>query len=48
MSDVSWFRLQQEQQVAVFLCLLVVGERSFLQFKSILQVACDFVLLWYG
>lgn len=43
--NVSWFRLEEKQQVAISLCLLIVGERSLLQFESIFKVAGDFVLL---
>jgi hypothetical protein len=45
MGNVSRLRLEQEQQIAVLLCLIVVGEGAFLQLKPILKVACDFILL---
>ena len=41
----SWLRLEQEQQVAVFLCFLVVGKGAFLQFEAVFEVAGNFVLL---
>jgi hypothetical protein len=45
MRNVSWFGLEEEEQVAVFLCLLVVRKETFLQFEAVCQVVCDFVLL---
>jgi hypothetical protein len=39
--------LQQEQQVAVLLRLVVVGENAFLHLGGIFKMACDFVLLEY-
>jgi hypothetical protein len=45
MSDVPRFGLEEEQQVAVFLCLLIVREEAFLQFEAVCQVICDFILL---
>ena len=32
MSDVSRLGLEQEQEIAIFLCLLIVGECSFRKF----------------
>ncbi len=43
--NVSWLGLEQEEQVAVFLCLFVVGEEAFLQFEAVFEVAGYFVLL---
>jgi hypothetical protein len=45
MRNVSWFGLEEEEQVAVFLCLFVVGEEALLQFEAVCQVICDFILL---
>lgn len=45
MGDVSWFRLQQEKEVAVFLRFVVVWEKPLLQIGGIFKVICDFVLL---
>jgi hypothetical protein len=41
----SRFRLKHEEQVAIFLRLLIVWEGSFLNFGGIIEVAGDFVLL---
>jgi len=43
--NVSRFGLKQEQQVAVSLCFVVVGERSLLHFGRIFEMTCNFVLL---
>jgi hypothetical protein len=43
--DVSWFGLQQEKQVAVFLGLIVAWKCSFLDVGRIFKVARDFILL---
>lgn len=43
--DVPRLRLEQEEQVSILLCLLVVGEEAFLQFGGIVEVVGDFVLL---
>ena len=45
MRNVSWFGLEEEEQIAVFLCLFVVREEALLQFEAVCQVVCDFVLL---
>jgi hypothetical protein len=45
MRNVARLRLQQKQQIAVLLCLVVVGEETFLQFHALFEVARDFVLL---
>lgn len=45
MCNVSRLGLQEEQQVAVLLCLVVVGKETFLQLHAIFEVARDFVLL---
>lgn len=39
------FGLEEEEQVAVFLRLFVVGEEAFLEFEAVCEVVCDFVLL---
>ena len=39
------FGLEEEQQIAVLLCLFVVGEEAFLEFDAVCEVVCDFVLL---
>jgi hypothetical protein len=41
----SRFRLKHEEQVAIFLGLLIIWKRSFLDFGGIIEVAGDFVLL---
>lgn len=41
----SGLRLQQEEQVSVFLCLVVVGEGALLDVGCVFEVASDFVLL---
>lgn len=38
-------RLKQEQEVAIFLRLLIVGEETLLQVRGIFQMGCNFVLL---
>jgi hypothetical protein len=43
---VSRFGLQQEQQIPIFLRLLVVWKGAFLQIGRILEVARDFILLY--
>jgi hypothetical protein len=45
MRNVPWLGLQQEQQIAVLLRLVVVGKETFLQFHAFFEVARDFVLL---
>lgn len=45
MGNVSRLRLEQKQQIAVLLCLIVVGEGTFLQLETILEVAGNFILL---
>ena len=39
------FGLEEEEQVAVFLRLFVVGEEAFLEFEAVCKVVGDFVLL---
>ena len=46
MRNVPRLGLEQEEQVSVFLCLLIVGEEAFLKFARVFEVVCDFVLLW--
>lgn len=43
--NVSGLRLQKKQEVAVFLCLVVVGKDTLLHLESILEMAGDFILL---
>ena len=43
--DMPGFGLQEEEEVAVFLCLVVVRERAFLHLRRIFQMTSDFVLL---
>lgn len=43
--NVPGLGLQKEQQISVFLCLIVVGECALLHFGSILKVASNFILL---
>lgn len=45
MGDMSRFRLQEKQQVAVFLSSVVVGENAFQHLGCVFEVACYFVLL---
>lgn len=45
MGNVSRLRLQEEQEVAIFLSPVVVREHAFLEIGSIFQMARDFVLL---
>lgn len=45
MGDVSGFRLQQEQQVAVFLRLFIVGERTLLHIGRVIEMVLDFLTL---
>ena len=46
MRDVSRLGLQKEQQISVFLRLLVIWEETFLQIRSIFEMACNFILLY--
>lgn len=45
MRDVPRLGLQEEQKVAIFLGLIIVGEYALLQVGRVLEVAGDFVLL---
>lgn len=45
MSDVPGLRLKQEKQIAIFLCLLIVGKEAFLKIGSIFEMTGNFVLL---
>jgi hypothetical protein len=45
MRNMSWFGLEKEQQIAVFLCLFIVWEEALLQFEAICEVVCHFILL---
>ena len=44
MSDVTGFGLEEEEQVSVFLGLVVVGEEAFLG-VDVVEMAGDFILL---
>lgn len=48
MGNVTRFGLEEEQQVAVFLRLLVVGEEAFLEFEAVGKVVGDFILLQWS
>ena len=48
MGNVTWFGLEEEQQVAVFLRLLVVGKEAFLEFEAVCKVVGDFILLQWS
>jgi hypothetical protein len=48
MRNVLRLGLQEEEQVAVLLRLVVVGEEAFLQFCGFIEVTRDFVLLSMG
>jgi hypothetical protein len=48
MGNVAWFGLEEEEQVAVFLRLVVVGKEAFLEFEAVAKVVCDFILLQDG
>lgn len=37
--------LEQEEQVAIFLSLFVIGEEALLEIESVLEMICDFILL---
>lgn len=43
--NVSRLRLEEEQEVAVFLGPVVVREHALLEVGGIFKMACDFVLL---
>jgi len=45
MGNMAWLRLEEEEQVAVLLRLLVVGKEAFLEFEAVSQVVGDFILL---
>jgi hypothetical protein len=45
MRDVSGLGLEQEKQISVFLCLVVVWEESLLEFAGVIEVVRNFVLL---
>lgn len=45
MGNVSRLRLKQEKEIAVFLRLVIVGKKAFLEVYSIFEMVCDFVLL---
>jgi hypothetical protein len=45
MRDVSGLGLEQEKQVSVFLCLVVVREEPLLKFAGFIEVVCNFILL---
>ena len=45
MRDMSGLGLEQEKQIPVLLCLLVVWKEPFLQFGGVVEVVRNFVLL---
>jgi hypothetical protein len=45
MRNVSRLRLEEEEQVAVLLCLVVVGEEALLKIEAFFKVTGDLVLL---
>lgn len=45
MRNVSRLSLQEEEQVAVLLRLLVVGKEALLELGGFIEVACDLILL---
>ena len=44
--NVTRFSLEKEEQVAVLLCLVIVGEEPLLGVNGIVQAVRDFVLLY--
>jgi hypothetical protein len=44
-SDMSRLRLEQEEQIPVFLCLLVIREETLLYICSIVKMICNLILL---
>jgi hypothetical protein len=46
MSNMPRLRLQKEHEVAVFLCFVVIREYALLHVAGILEVVCDFILLF--
>lgn len=46
--NVAGFGLKQKQQVSILLGLLVVRKESLLQFRRIIEMAGDFILLFLG
>ncbi len=45
MCDMARLGLEEEEEVPVFLCFLVIRKETFLDLCSIFQMACNFVLL---
>lgn len=45
MGDVSRLRLEQEQQVAIFLRFVIVGKEALLHISSSFEMARNFILL---
>ena len=45
MGDVAGFRLEEEQKIAVFLCLFVIWKEAFLNLCAVLQMAGYFFAL---
>jgi hypothetical protein len=45
MCNVSRLRLQEEEQVAILLCLLIVRKATFLDVGGVVQMAGNFMLL---
>ena len=47
MSDVTGFGLEEEEQVAIFLGFVVVGEETLLGVCRVVQMTGDFILLYH-
>jgi hypothetical protein len=45
MRYVARFRLEKEEEVAIFLCLFVVWEETFLRIDSVIKAIRDLILL---
>lgn len=43
--DMTRFGLEKEEQIAIFLSFLVVGEETLLGINSFVEVICNFILL---
>lgn len=45
MRNVSWLGLQQEEEVAIFLCLIVIRERALLYLLRVIDKAVGELIL---
>ena len=45
MCNIPRLGLEEEQQIAILLCLFIIWEKALLQICGIFEVACDFILL---